>query len=421
MLPILSAFVLSGGTICNNPVFTQIGCSSTGTLALSSTTLSTYNGQYVYVQLEGASSVPTGNFTISVQGVVNGITLNSPTTTTLRVNFPSFSAPLPTKYTVYWRKVATLANPNPGISFVTISPASNYTIQNLSSNQTYEVWVKYADNIAGGSQIYCPMTSLATTAGCGGNLAGPSVTQVSGHCSQATVNWTSVTAQGVPSNLVPAASTNPYRLSYSYTNSAGYHGIIYTLGSLPANGYLTPGLPLSTLLTYRYTFKCVGGAIMNSYSTNYTTCAGPARTSTEHHEYVINGVHFVDMDDESIMNAIAANVSEDDQAHEFHLVDIANQDATSTEATTTTGTMELMPNPTTGAVAVNYSLPNSNVESAIIRVMDVQGKVIRENKLSNPAQYGTVNFDLNEVESGVYLVNIQAEGYTETKKLVVNK
>jgi hypothetical protein len=183
---------------------------------------------------------------------------------------------------------------------------------------------------------------------------------------------------------------------------------------------LVTGIPVGIPSTFGYTFKCVGGALMNSYPTIYN-CSGSPRNTNEHHEYVINDVHYVDMDDESIMNALAASIKDDGEMHEFHLVDIANQDATSTEATTETGTMELMPNPTTGAIAVNYSLPSSNVELAIIRVMDVQGKVIRENKLSNPTQYGTVNFDLNEVEAGVYLVNIQAEGYTETKKLVVSK
>jgi hypothetical protein len=53
--------------------------------------------------------------------------------------------------------------------------------------------------------------------------------------------------------------------------------------------------------------------------------------------------------------------------------------------------------------------------------MDVQGKVVREEKLSNPSQNGSVKFELDELEAGVYMVNIQSEGYTETKKLVVSK
>jgi Fibronectin type III domain len=282
MTPILAAYVLTGSTVCNNPVFTAVasGCSSGGTLILSSTTLapymvggsqaSTMQDRYVYVQLQGSSSVPSGNYTLSVQGTVTGHTLTNATTTSIRVNFPSFSNPTPGKYVVYWQKVGTT-----GANYVNLTPASNYTINGLNSNQSYRVWVKYVDvATTGGSQIYAAAVTGNTTAGCGGNLSAPSVVQTVGHCSQAEVSWTSVTSQGVPTNLVPAASTYPYRVIYSYTNGTGFHGFIQALASLPPSGYHASNLPLSSTINFYYSFKCVGGALMTSYSQAYTTCAG---------------------------------------------------------------------------------------------------------------------------------------------------
>jgi hypothetical protein len=417
MTPILAAYTLVGTSqLCNNPVFTQIGCSSTGTLTLSSTALNAYVGQYMYVQLQGNTSVPSGNYTLSIQGVVNGITLTNPTTTSLRVNFPSFSAPAPGKYVVYWRKVGST-----GANYVNLSPTANYTINGLSSNQTYEVWVKFVDiSTSTGSQIYCAKASLSTTPGCGGNLSAPSVIGASGHCSVVSVSWPSPSAQGVPTLLIPAASTYPYRLVWYFTNGTGFHGSVQAIASLPSTGYGISGLQLSQNYAFYYTFKCVGGALMTSYLTAYATCSGPARGNT-HTEYVIAGVHYVDATEEELMNALTANVAEDGEVHEFNLVNIANQEEANQDQVTSVGTFELIPNPTSNTVSVDYSLPATNLESLVVKVMDVQGKVVREETIKTPNQYGNVKFDLSDVEAGVYLVNIQTEGYTETKKLVVSK
>jgi hypothetical protein len=159
---------------------------------------------------------------------------------------------------------------------------------------------------------------------------------------------------------------------------------------------------------------------MTSYPTAYATCSGPARGNT-HTEYVIAGVHYVDATEEELMNALTANVAEDGEVHEFNLVNIANQEEANQDQVTSVGTFELIPNPTSNTVSVDYSLPATNLESLVVKVMDVQGKVVREETIKTPNQYGNVKFDLSDVEAGVYLVNIQTEGYTETKKLVVSK
>jgi hypothetical protein len=46
---------------------------------------------------------------------------------------------------------------------------------------------------------------------------------------------------------------------------------------------------------------------------------------------------------------------------------------------------------------------------------------VKEELISNSAKTGAQVFDLSEMNSGVYLVNVKAAGYTETKRLVVAK
>ena len=70
---------------------------------------------------------------------------------------------------------------------------------------------------------------------------------------------------------------------------------------------------------------------------------------------------------------------------------------------------------------VVYNLPAENLSTATIKLMDITGKIIREMKLSNPGKEGYVSMDLADLNSGIYLVNITTEGYTETKKLVLSK
>jgi hypothetical protein len=92
-----------------------------------------------------------------------------------------------------------------------------------------------------------------------------------------------------------------------------------------------------------------------------------------------------------------------------------------TVASNTVGQFSLVPNPTSNTVLVSFALPEEGLSKATIKIMDIQGKVVNEIILNNPNQFGSANFDLSDVESGVYLVNVVTEGYSETKKLVVSK
>ena len=184
-----------------------------------------------------------------------------------------------------------------------------------------------------------------------------------------------------------------------------------------------------------YGVICTGGATVKSAVKRDTTCYGAQTPITlgngndEHITYEVDGVYYVDVDIREVISAYEAAhpTTDDGQTHFYplHRVDMPNAiSSTSTEASAEdvlTGGFSLIPNPTSNRVKVEYNLPDENLAVATIKLMDMTGRVIREIKLDNPVKEGWVSLDLNDLNSGVYLVNVQTEGYTETKKLVVNK
>jgi hypothetical protein len=76
------------------------------------------------------------------------------------------------------------------------------------------------------------------------------------------------------------------------------------------------------------------------------------------------------------------------------------------------------PNPPAGgAVTVRYTLPAGG--SASIRVYDASGRVVLERGLA--ARSGALRLDLRGLSAGVYLVKLEAAGYSATRKLVVQQ
>ena len=178
---------------------------------------------------------------------------------------------------------------------------------------------------------------------------------------------------------------------------------------------------------------------MVSGVTTDVTCSGPNRmpkpSGNEHTVYEVNGTYFVDADIREVISAYEAAHPEtqvnDGQEHyyDLHQVSMPNiTDELPTPASApkanlveNTGSFSLIPNPTTNRVKVSYSLPSENQTEATINLMDMSGRVLRSIKVAHPNQEGWLSIDLNDLNSGVYLINVQTEGYTETQKLVVNK
>jgi len=77
----------------------------------------------------------------------------------------------------------------------------------------------------------------------------------------------------------------------------------------------------------------------------------------------------------------------------------------------------IAPNPLIGGYAtVRYSLPKAGL--ATLNVYDVTGRTVLSQTLA-AGRTGTASLDLRQLEAGVYLVKVQADGFATTQKLVV--
>jgi hypothetical protein len=81
--------------------------------------------------------------------------------------------------------------------------------------------------------------------------------------------------------------------------------------------------------------------------------------------------------------------------------------------------MAIAPNPlASGFATVSYSLPRAG--AATVTVLDVAGRTVSVQTLV-AQRAGAVPLDLRKLANGVYLVRFDAEGYTQNRKLVVQK
>ncbi len=79
-------------------------------------------------------------------------------------------------------------------------------------------------------------------------------------------------------------------------------------------------------------------------------------------------------------------------------------------------TVELFPNPTMGSAAVTIKLPTTH-ENYEVRLTDVNGRLV--------SQYQNVNADLliqtDQLSKGLYFVQVTADGFSDTQKLVIEQ
>lgn len=85
----------------------------------------------------------------------------------------------------------------------------------------------------------------------------------------------------------------------------------------------------------------------------------------------------------------------------------------SSEAIQSVFNVSIYPNPSNGAFSVQAT------ENAIVDVYDMNGKQITASQVIS--SNGKVNIDLNNVEAGVYLVRVQNETFSTTKRIVIEK
>ncbi len=85
----------------------------------------------------------------------------------------------------------------------------------------------------------------------------------------------------------------------------------------------------------------------------------------------------------------------------------------SSEAIQSVLNVSIFPNPSNGAFSVQAT------ENATVDVYDMNGKQIIASQVIS--SNGKVNIDLNNVEAGVYLVRVQNEAFSTTKRIVIEK
>ncbi|MFM2226172.1 MAG: hypothetical protein RJA07_2374 [Bacteroidota bacterium] len=406
-IPMLTAYSISGGSPCSSPSFAEIQCSSNGVLALSSTTLASYQGQYLYLQLEGTPSNPSGAYTLSIQGVGPDISLSAPTTTTIQVNFPSFSSTNGLRYYLYWQKIGSA-----GSVYTVLNPISNYTIGGLTSGANYKIWVKYVDvSSPTGSSIYCAAKVLSTVIGCGGTLPAPTITAIPNHCATVNINFITPPA-GIPPSLQSAASTYPYRVM-GLIPSQG-RGFVQALASLPASGYYAYIL-MGQNYTFYYSYKCVGGAVVYSGSTAYTTCNGPARIKADtNNEFEINGIHLTNVGLDEVLNLATADIPDDGALHEFNINNVSTTESKSAY------TFEIMPNPASTNTSINF-INEVELKDVTIKVINMQGELVLDEILNSVTSYASHQLNVNQLASGIYFITISNNEFVETKKLIVSR
>ena len=78
------------------------------------------------------------------------------------------------------------------------------------------------------------------------------------------------------------------------------------------------------------------------------------------------------------------------------------------------------PNPFNPATIIKYSLPSES--KVILKIYDMLGKEVTTlvNSIQTPGEH-IVNFNASDLPSGIYLYNITAGNFTQTKKLVLLK
>ncbi len=381
--------------------------------------------QVYWCQVTGVGAL-SGNFQLDIDAdlppISIGTAVGDTTYGTIKVNLPS-----PT--TVLTNQFATRLRARPqgyaGYTDQYVTGLTSKTVTNLVSGTTYDFWSMYECGAPTSNERYfSAKVSGATKSGCtNANIAsGPTITPVPGHCSLVTISWPAL----------PAAQSTPaaYRVYWRQTAptlQAGYclATVNGTSHTLTFSNNLTPGATYD----FWYTVICTGRAMATSPITPYTACNGTPKPQGDDNNqanqvYEKDGIYYVNMPF-NYLNIPAPQDMEPGMVYTVKLNEVNNTEyfeipRESETPMTETGILNLLPNPASSSVVVRYVLPTTS-DKMEIRITDLQGREVSKYEAGYPAQVGDVNLDLSQFVSGIYFVNMKANGFNETKKLVVTK
>lgn len=81
--------------------------------------------------------------------------------------------------------------------------------------------------------------------------------------------------------------------------------------------------------------------------------------------------------------------------------------------------LAIYPNP--AAENVSLVIDNINLRSAVIRLTDLQGKVVLEENRSIDAGMQIISMPVNQLNNGIYIMSLESENYRATSKIVISK
>ena len=184
----------------------------------------------------------------------------------------------------------------------------------------------------------------------------------------------------------------------------------------PGDAYLFNGINRTTAGVFKDTLSNITGcdSVVTLNLTVLATSTGTITTTiTTGTSYLFNGVNLTQP---GVYKDTLANVSGCDSVVTLNL-SVGTAIANIKEAT---WEMSIYPNPAMSNATVSYTLPTEATILDIILV-DAQGKVMMADKVNQPKITGTYPLNLKGIASGLYFVRLTANGYSETRRIVVNK
>jgi hypothetical protein len=371
---------------------------------------STFNpGSPIYVQVSGYNG-DAGNYGVIVDIDAPDLTVGSVTSSTASINLSSAIRAYGTLTGVYirYRRVGDVAT---SYTQITLSGSTSaYTITGLSSDVAYDVWAMY--RCAAEDRWVSKKVSIRTTPGCTAPLSGPTVSTVGSACSNVLINWT------------PSSLATRYIVSWRKVGSTSYSSRTVTA---PASSYTTGSVLLSgTAYEFWVTAICSGGAMNTSPITTFVTCGTSLLRKIGTQADFSDGVYAYENNDfiHLPINVISQTISA--QYPNLMEVELSELNAVAMDAvntiviSTNQDEVQMNPNPANNETTIRYILP---AESRIltIKVADVQGQVRLREMLYEPSVEGMYSLNLNQIAAGIYFVTIEADNYSQTRKLVVSK
>ncbi len=391
----------------NDDLFSPIPSASTivltpGSGAASSSTYAP--GQPIYVQVSGFSGA-FGDYGIIVDVDAPDLTIGTSTSSSINVNLPSAALAVGPVSNIYLRyRIAGTTGSSYG-QITLPSGTSTATISGLTSGASYDIWAMY--RCTADDRWVTRKITASTVAGCTASTS--PIVDTSGSCTSVRVSWTT------------APLVSRYIVYWRVVGYAGYG--LRRVDSLTTSTVIS-GLTAGANYEFWVSTVCTGGAIATSVRTPFSTCGSLARRSDatqdiEEGIYAYNNLEFHHMPITDIANMIEAN---DPTATEVKLTTLNGGEETSPSVSITAlaENLSIYPNPAQTEATISYLLPTES-DMMTIRVFDVQGKEMMNEVIKEPSMIGSYDIQLSNYAGGIYLVKVQANNFSETRKLIVDK